>query len=272
MIPFTAKTFTVLDSYNGIDGMFVEGFLLSDKRNKNGWRATWESIQKYYTDFMGRPGIEYFKCKGSQCDRDHTVGTTYRKNMSAQELYRESNIIDLRIDEKTHTLSAVEHILTKSFAEKIKKGKVKYRSPSLWPISQSIIEIEKSTGRIIRDVSAWLALHIAYVDNPAFGDTAKLYTSCEGHGDKCRYHFKSSSSAQAEKISSASVSSSLDQIPELIMHNNQLIFTSPSSLVSNSELMTPPTAAQGNSRNSCTPCQSKKLNYKYKKIREELAN
>ena len=231
MIPFTAKTCEMMDGYNGREGLFIKGFILSDKRNKNGWRATRESIRKNFTDFLGRPGIEFVRCKGDACTRDHTNSTSYRKAMAAQEHYRVSNIIDVIWNEESGILSAVEHIIDEEFAEKIRQNKSIYRSPALWP--REIEKLGTVDGRQEIDVLDWYALHSAHIDDPAFGEEARMYNRCEGHGPECKYNLQA-----------------VTGLNEAVPHEGGWIFR----------------GAEG----TCTPCQQKKLAYKADRFKRLL--
>jgi len=44
--------FDVMDNWKGRSGKFIKGFLLNDKRNKNGWMVPWNVIKKYASDFV----------------------------------------------------------------------------------------------------------------------------------------------------------------------------------------------------------------------------
>ena len=67
-----------MDSWRGRTGNFAKIFLISDKRNKMGWRVSWDSIVKNADDFIGKPGIHFLKCDetAGKCEYDHTETPT----------------------------------------------------------------------------------------------------------------------------------------------------------------------------------------------------
>jgi len=246
LIPLAAKKFEIIDNYKGREGFFTEGFTLDDTRNKNGWRTTWEAIKLSGMDSIGRPGIEFLKCVGSVCDRDHTNGITYKENMSVQELFRESNIIDAKFDESTHTMTSIDEILSNDFVKKIETEAVKFISPSIWPIQWE--KVGEEDGRDLIDVHRFRFLHRAYIDDPAFGEKARIYTTCSGHGSKCKLQFNASLSADA----GSNNISHIQEIPIITRHLGKLMLSF--------------------EKQKCTPCQNAKLNYKMKKIQSQLKN
>ena len=174
-------TYELLDNYKGRDGKFIKGFLMNDKRNKNGWRVTWESIMKYASDFVNHPGI-YYTPGG---EPDHTGGSSYRDNMANQENYRVVNIIDVMVDEDTHTLNYVGEILDEDFEQIWEAGKINMTSPAVWPEEMETIGTTEN-GRPMLEVYKWRALHVAYIDEPAYGDDAFTISTCDGDGVSCR--------------------------------------------------------------------------------------
>ena len=60
----------ILDEYNGEAGFFIKTFGLNTKRNKNGWRVSWDSIKKRIAGYAEKnlPGILYTKCTEAGCD------------------------------------------------------------------------------------------------------------------------------------------------------------------------------------------------------------
>ena len=159
-----------LKEWKDSKGNFAKIFLINDQRNKNEWRATWESIKKNAQDFIGKPGIEYTKCVDGECDLDHTDASTYAQNLKVQEQFRVSTIIDIILDENTHTAFAIHEINDDTFAKKLQREEVKYVSPSIWP-KQGQYEIigKKANGELVIDVFSWYGLHSAFVNKPAFG-------------------------------------------------------------------------------------------------------
>lgn len=171
----------LLDNYKGRSGKFIKNFLLNDKRNKNGWRVTWDSILENASDFINHPGIYYQTVTGP----DHTDGVTYKDNMKNQEDFRVANIVDVMIDEKTKTLNYVAEIIDDDFAQLYNDGKINMTSPGIWPIDYEVVG-EMPNGRPMLDVYKWRALHSAYIDDPAYDDAAKTIATCDGDGQTCK--------------------------------------------------------------------------------------
>lgn len=173
--------YELLNNYKGRDGKFIKGFLLNDTRNKNGWRVTWESILQYASDFINHPGI-YYTPSG---EPDHTGGGSYKENMSNQETYRVVNIIDVMIDEPNHILNYVGEILDEDFEAIWESGKINMTSPAVWPEDMKVVGTTEN-GRDMLDVYKWRALHVAYIDEPAYGEDAFTIASCDGDGATCK--------------------------------------------------------------------------------------
>ena len=171
----------ILDNYKGRSGKFIKGFLLNTKRNKNGWRVTWESIMKYASDFVNHPGI-YMTISG---EPDHTDGMTYRENMRNQEEFRVVNIIDVIPDPTTETLNYVGEILDDDFEREYDAGNINMTSPAVWPEEMKQVGT-MIDGRPELDVMVWRALHVAYINDPAYGTDANTITTCDGDGLACK--------------------------------------------------------------------------------------
>ena len=211
-----------LDTWKDRTGNFAKIFLMNDQRNKNEWRATWESIKENAEDFIGKPGIEYTKCVDGKCDLDHTDATTYAQNLTVQETFRVSAIVDIILDENTHTAYAIHEINDDAFAEKLQKQEVKYVSPSIWP-KQGQYEIigKKANGALVIDVFSWYALHSAYVNNPAFGDDAKVVAQCSDHGEACMMRMLTAKEITADELDPLK-----EILPLLIKHRGRHTFLS----------------------------------------------
>ena len=171
----------VLDEFEGQKGQFLKVFGISDKRNKNGWRAVWEGIKKHVDTFKEKPGIEFVKCDEDGCDLDHTEAQTEEMSLQIQEPYRVVTTVGTQLDEKTHTAYLIDKVNDPNFFEKVKSGEIKYVSPSIWPKSGGYeIVGQMENGQPMIDVWEWSALHHAFVNKPAFGDDAKITATCEG--------------------------------------------------------------------------------------------
>jgi len=174
-------SYDILDNFEGRSGKFIKGFLLNTKRNKNGWKVSWESILKYASDFINHPGI--YMIRGGETD--HTDGGTYKENMANQEEFRVVNIVSVSTDEETQTLNYVGEIIDEEFLDLWDAGKINMTSPAVWPIEMEQVGTMEN-GRPMLDVSVWRALHVAYIDEPAYGDDAFTLATCDGDGEACK--------------------------------------------------------------------------------------
>ena len=163
----------------------LKTFLISDVRNKNQWRVSWNSIKQYAKSFVGFPGIAYEKCEMGSCDLDHTQGATYEGSLENQKEYIVSNIIDVVFDEVNHTAWAIHEVLDDEFWEEIRAGRIKYVSPAIWPSKEHVVVIEPGEDGIpLVDCTKWQPLHLAFVHEPAYGITAEVRAHCTG-GAEC---------------------------------------------------------------------------------------
>jgi len=175
-------SFDILDNFEGREGKFIKGFLLNTKRNKNGWKVCWDGILKYASDFINHPGIYY---EPIEDEPDHTEGQTYKQNMANQEDYRVVNIVSVVLDEDTQTLNYVGEIIDAEFAALYEAGKINMTSPAIWPIEMEQVGTMEN-GAPMLDVEVWRALHIAYINDPAYGDDANTLATCDGDGQACK--------------------------------------------------------------------------------------
>ena len=171
----------ILDNWNGRSGKFIKGFLLNTKRNKNGWRVTWESILKYASDFVNHPGI--YMIRGGE--PDHTDGISYKQNMSNQEEFRVVNIVAVMTDAATQTLNYVGEIIDAEFEALWNAKKINMTSPAVWPEKTEQVGTMQD-GRPELDVYEWRALHVAYINDPAYDTDAATITTCDGDGLACK--------------------------------------------------------------------------------------
>ncbi len=72
------EPFEIFEEFNGVEGVYIKSFLISDKINLNDWQATHEANLSNLDDALGRPGIHYINPVDGK--RDHTGATTFRNH------------------------------------------------------------------------------------------------------------------------------------------------------------------------------------------------
>ena len=194
--------------------LYVRTFLIDDTRNSMGWRVSWDSIKKHINTFKGKPGIEFTRCSKNRdgakvCHLDHTQGENYNDATHKQEKYRGSTITDIQLDHKTHTAYAIHRVDDPELAKKIVAGQIKYLSPSVWPDNEGTsrqVKFEKDSagewaGQWIIDTTKWRGLHEAWVDQPAYGDKARVTDQCMGTtAGECMRQFNTVHAALTARI------------------------------------------------------------------------
>ncbi|KKN75416.1 hypothetical protein LCGC14_0380370 [marine sediment metagenome] len=165
------------------DGFFLDGFLISDKINANGWMATANANKLDGQDFVGKPDIEFINPKGK---RDHTTGDTVEKSLKAQEPFRKGTIKIVKGTDDGIRLTAVSQITDPLVIQKIKNKEIQWYSPAIFPRSLEDVEIiQTGPNTHIHIVHRYKALHRAMVDEPAYGGDAGIGLTCDGNSKDC---------------------------------------------------------------------------------------
>ncbi len=170
-------------NWKGREGKFVRTFGMNSERNKNEWRATWDSIKKYIHTALDYPGIEYEVCKEDGCDLDHVEADTFEENVAKQKPYERTTIIDYVFNEEEESVDLIHEVKNDEFWNKLQKREIKYVSPLIWPLADGVQVLGKGrAGLPIIDTTAWKFVHHAFLTkNPAYGtDTATVKTMCDG--------------------------------------------------------------------------------------------
>ena len=171
-------TFTETD-----EGFFVEGFLISDKINQNGWMVTQEANQLDGAEWKGQPDI-YFIKDGRP---DHTTGDSYEASITAQEPFRKGTmqkILGVDIGKRLISISKIED---PDIIQRIKNKEIKWTSPAVFPRSLKDVEIiPTGPNSHIHILHRYRPLHRAFVDDPAYGKgETQLGLTCEGNTKEC---------------------------------------------------------------------------------------
>lgn len=174
---FATTKFEVLDEFEGEKGTFIRSFLINTKLNLNDWEVTSEANRLDGPDFVGKPGIEFFK----DGRRDHTVGNTYNEALNLQEPFTKAIIRKVLGTETGEKLEQVSRVFDEDIIKKLRNKEIEYVSPAIFPQSVDDVEIiEKPDGGHIHRVHRYHALHYAFVNEPAFGPEAKITDICTG--------------------------------------------------------------------------------------------
>ena len=229
----------LLTSWKGREGKFVRTFGMNSKRNKNKWRATWESIKKNIHTAIGYPGIEYEVCRADGCDLEHVEAETFEENIEKQKPYNRTEIIDYILDEKEESTDLIHEVYDDKFWGKLQSGEIKYVSPLIWPRAHGATVIgHDDNGTPIIDATDWRFAHDAFLKTkPAYGeDTATVKTMCEGKG--CDIQLLSAQAEEPSMGAETNVANQdnlkhLQQISLLVKHKGQLILMAADSCVSN---------------------------------------
>ncbi len=219
-------------NWKGREGRFVRTFGMNSQRNKNEWRATWESIKKYIHTALEFPGIEYEVCKAEGCDLDHVEADTFEENVAKQKPFERTKIIDYVLDEENESADLIHEVFDDSFWQKLQKREIKYVSPLIWPLANGVkILGQGRAGLPIIDTDKWKFVHDAFLKNsPAFGDDiATVKTMCEGK--HCDVKLLSAKLSGETTIANQENISHLQEVPLLYKHKGQLILLSASKCV-----------------------------------------
>lgn len=158
---------------------FGKFFLINGQENLKGWRVTEASLPKFLKTFIGKPFISEPELKHFGAD-DMPV----HEVMDVQEDFRVGDIVDVTYNAKTTQAEAIVKFHNTPDGEKIwneiQAGKAIYVSPAVAGFS---IDNPKNGQPIFVE---WYGLHLARVDNPAYGVFhASLKKTCTGDEKHC---------------------------------------------------------------------------------------
>ncbi len=222
----------LLTNWKGRDGKFVRTFGMNSERNKNEWRATWDSIKTYIHTALHFPGIEYEVCKAEGCDLDHVEADTFEENIAKQKPFERTKIIDYVLNEEEESVDLIHEVNNDEFWDKLQKREIKYVSPLIWPLADGVKVLgEGRAGLPIIDTTAWKFVHHAFLKNsPAYGDdVATVKTMCDGKD--CDVKLLSGKLQADTTIANSENISHLQEVPLLYKHKGHLILLSASSCV-----------------------------------------
>jgi len=57
------EPFEIFEEFNGVPGIYIKSFLISDKINLNDWQVTHEANLSNLDSFLGRAGIKVYQLK-----------------------------------------------------------------------------------------------------------------------------------------------------------------------------------------------------------------
>lgn len=184
--------------YTRGDRRFAKFFLISDQVNLKNWHVTPESIPKRLQTFIGRPfisepGLAHFGTDDLPIDQV----------LKKQEDYRAGDIVDVQYNESAGVATAIVEFLDTKLSNQVwkelKQGKAIYVSPAVAGISG----MTPQNTRLFID---WFGLHLARVDQPAYGVLhASIKQTCEGPEKDCIKQLVASAGLD---ISSFNISSS----------------------------------------------------------------
>lgn len=165
--------------------MYLLTFLIDVDVNQQQWAVTWESIKKHVKSFHGKPGLAYTACDWGGCKLNHTEKSNdLHWSLKNQEPFRVTTIIDTLLDENTKTAYAVHRVDDAKFAEKVRRGEIKYLSPSIFRTDpdNDTMRTDFTNGKfgVWIETENWTGVHDAFVDKPAYGPKAVIVQSCEG--------------------------------------------------------------------------------------------
>ena len=165
------------------DGFFVHTFVISNQVNANNWMVTNEANRKDGKDFEGKPNILFTNEKGI---KDHTTGKTKEESISVQEPFRKGTIKIIKGTDVGRKLTATSKIDDELTKQLIRSHDVRFVSPAIFPKSLEDVEIVRTGPHThIHIVHRYDALHVAFVDEPAYGVDAAVGPTCEGNGKDC---------------------------------------------------------------------------------------
>lgn len=172
--------------------LFVKAFLIDDSLNINKWRVTKSSIEKNINSFIGKPLVltESYDHPSPNGGNPETLNHW----LAYQESFRVGTIIDISTKQNptfpnSKTYHAIIEVTNDDLKAALRNNAVPiYVSPAIAElIGQENASVAAAAELNNADlVNEWSAVHLAIVDQPAFGvKKATISATCGGSKEGC---------------------------------------------------------------------------------------
>ena len=160
------------------DKLFLKTFLMDASLNKNLWGVNPDTLDNNIKTYIGKPLVVTEALDHPEMDGE----PNFDHQLIYQDKFRIGTILD--ITNKDGIYSAVIEVTDPTASEAFKLGNLPtYVSPSLF---HDGVETEPAD-----DTKTWRGLHLAVVDEPAFGaNKAQITGQCSGKSDVCLAQLK----------------------------------------------------------------------------------
>jgi hypothetical protein len=161
--------------------LFVKAFLIDSSVNLNQWAVTEESIPKNINTFIGKPLV-----LTKEFDHPGTDQDTLKHWLKFQEDFRVGTIINITPKHNSDTGStayyAVIEVTDKALKDSLQNNDVPhYVSPAIAQPVQTAANLSPAEA-----ISEWTGIHLAIVDEPAYGvKKAAITETCGGDREGC---------------------------------------------------------------------------------------
>ena len=154
----------------GAETWTFEVFFGNYEFNGNGWRfMPGEGMMDGLKSALGQHGVLKRECDAFGCALVHPDAVSSRpceEDIKRQWRHSVAKVIAYRIDRMRNQVFLTLKTKNRPFVEKIMRGDIRYVSPGVCPRD----EIYEDMGTMRwRSVYTWRFLHIAFVDDPAYG-------------------------------------------------------------------------------------------------------
>jgi hypothetical protein len=164
---------------------YVKAFLINDDINQNFWKVPNEALKKYASSFIGRPLIKHASGDHPPYSQEGVSESspTYVEDILRHDLqYKIGEIVDVKYepfseDKNKQAWFAYIRMNTGPEIDNIKQGASSfYVSPQIFDLNPP------KAGEATTD---FIPLHLAVVNEPAYGDIARIKGVCNGEGKPC---------------------------------------------------------------------------------------
>jgi len=199
----------------------ITTFLLDDQPDDNGFWMDWDAIKAGAHKWIGVKGILFRLCDELGCRHDHTGGRNLPEALHLSEEAAVTEIVDVHLDEATHTAYAEQLVLSSEFARKMCSGEVQFVSQSIW------LDVPQDDPVHVTVNDGYTPVHLGYVDDPAYGrDKARITdkgTTCNVYSKAGRLSVMDDPKEDPQKEQKMSMEDEVHQMHESMARMEQML-------------------------------------------------